>query len=145
MVYVPLLTYLRASPMITYLRASLIMEGALKAAEARREVLRREIEEAENIRRGMLQLTPQVLERHLEGLVEKLRSGMTGRVREAIRASVKKILVSEDGSLTLEVRPEGLLGAQTAIADSGCRKTGPILERTIPSNTGRQWKVIGVG
>ncbi len=68
---------------------------------------------------------------------------MTGRVREAIRASVEKISVSEDGLLTLKVKPEGLLGIQRAIATSGGRGTGPILERTIQSGTGRQWKVIG--
>jgi hypothetical protein len=97
------------------------LEGALKAAEVRREVLRREIEEMENTRRGILQLTPQALQRHLEGLVVKLRSGATGRVREAIRASMEKILVGDDGSLSLEVKPEGLLGTQTTMAHSGCR------------------------
>jgi hypothetical protein len=40
------------------------------------------------------------MEQRLESLVEKLRSGKTGRVREA------SILVSEDGSLTLEVKLE---------------------------------------
>jgi hypothetical protein len=33
--------------------------------------------------------------------------------------------VSEDGLLTLEVKPEGLLGVQAAIAHSGCRGDGP--------------------
>ena len=90
-------------------------------------------------------MTPQALERHLESLVEMLRSGMTGRVREAIRASVEKILVGTDGSLTLEVKPEGLLGTQASIAQLSCRGIGtePIMERTIPSSIGRQWKVIG--
>ncbi len=58
-------------------------------------------------------------------------------MREAIRASVEKIVVSEDGSLTLEVKQEGLLGTQTAMATSDCRGTGPILERVIQSGTGR--------
>ncbi len=114
----------------------------MKAAEARREILWREIEEAETTRRGMLQLTPQALERHLEGLTDKLRSGITGRVQEAIRASVEKIVVREDGSLTLVVKPEGLLGTQTAMATSGCQEAGPMLERAIQSGNGRQWKVI---
>ena len=119
------------------------LEGALKGAEARREVLRSEIEETERTRRGMLQLTPQALVRRIEGMVEKLRSGMTGRGREAMRASAEKILVGEDGSLTVEVKREGLLGTQTVVAASGDRWSGPMLERSIRSGTGRQWKVIG--
>ena len=121
------------------------LEGALKAAEARREVLRREIDAVESTRRGLLQLTPQALEQHLAGLTERLRSGVTGRVREAIRASVEKILVCMDGSLTLEVKPEGLLGALPAMATSGRRGAEPTMERIIQSATGRQWKVIGAG
>ena len=88
------------------------LEGALKAVEASREILRHETEEAEKARRGMLELTPQVLERHLEGLVEKLRSGVTERVQEAIRATVEKILVGRDGTVTLDIKPQGLLGAR---------------------------------
>jgi hypothetical protein len=121
------------------------LEGALKAAEAWREVLKWEIEAAETTRRGMLQLTPQVLEQHLESLTDKLRSGSTGRVRETLRASVEKIMVGEDGSLTLQVRPEGLLGTGAGTADSNRRGTGTTLERTMQSGTGRQWKVIGTG
>jgi hypothetical protein len=100
------------------------LEGALKGAEARREILRREIEEAEKTRRGILQLTRQAVERRLDGLVEKLRSGATGRVREAIRVSMAGILVSAEGLLTLEVKPEGLLGTETSIAHLGCRGSG---------------------
>ena len=114
--------------------------GALKAGQARRE-----IEQAESARRGILQLTPQVFERRLEALVEKLQSGATGRVREAIRASGEKILVGEDGARILEVKPEGLLGTQTAMATSGCRETGPILERAIQAGIDGQWKVYGAG
>lgn len=54
----------------------------------------------------------------------------TERVREAIRAPVEKILMEENGSLTLELKPKGLLGTQTAIAESGGRGTAPMLERT---------------
>jgi hypothetical protein len=59
-------------------------------------------------------LTRQPLERHLEGLTEKLRSGDMGRVREAIRASVERIVVGEDGALSMEVKPGGLLGGASA-------------------------------
>jgi hypothetical protein len=44
-----------------------------------------------------------------------------------------------------EGEPEGLLGAQTTIAHSGCRGNGPIMGRTVRSVTGRLWKVIGLG
>lgn len=56
------------------------------------DIVRRQIEEAETTRRGMLLLTPPALERHLGGQAEELRSGVRGRVREAIRASVEKVL-----------------------------------------------------
>ena len=42
-------------------RDSAFLEWVMNAAEARPEFLRRETEEAETTRRGMLQLTPQVL------------------------------------------------------------------------------------
>jgi hypothetical protein len=38
--------------------------------------------------------------------------------------------MEENGSLTLELKPKGLLGTQTAIAESGGRGTAPMLERT---------------
>ncbi len=118
---------------------------ALREAEARREVLRREIEQLQGAERAVLQLTRQALERHLEGLTEKLRSGDKGRVREAIRESVERIVVGGDGTLSMEIKPGGLLGGQAPIAHLGCRGTGPLMERTIQSATGRQWKVIGTG
>jgi hypothetical protein len=113
--------------------------AASRIPKRRRDLLRGEIEEARPPG-GDDPADPQVLERHLAGLTDKLRSGSTGRVREAIRASVEKIVVAEDGSLTLDVKPEGLLGAQAAMADSTCRVTGPILERPFGSamaGTGR--------
>ncbi len=82
---------------------------------------------------------------HLASLTEQLRRGDTGRVREAIRAPIENTRVGEDEPLTLDVKPQGLLGAQTTIAHSGCRGTGPIMERTIQSSTGRQCKVIAAG
>ncbi len=54
-------------------------------------------------------------------------------------------MVGKDGTLTLAVKPEGLLGTQTALANAGRRETRAILERTIQSGTGRQWKVLGIG
>ena len=90
-------------------------------------------------------MTPQVLERHLEGLVERLRGGVAGRVREAIEQSVAQIVVAADGTMTLVAKPDGLLGVEGTSASLGCCESGPIMDRAIRSVTGRQWKVIGIG
>jgi len=42
-----------------------------------------------------------------------------------VTTGVEKIHAGEDGSLALELKPQGLLGAQSAIAHSGCRGGGP--------------------
>src|SRR3974377_1701193 len=60
--------------------------------------------------RTVLQLTPAALELHLQRLTEKLRSGVHGKVREAIQQSIARILVGVDGSLTIEAKSGGLLG-----------------------------------
>ena len=52
---------------------------------------------------------PNRLERHLQGLTEKLRSGVNGKVREVIERAVSRIVVGVDGGLTIEVKPGGLL------------------------------------
>ncbi len=36
-------------------------------------------------------------------------------------------------------------GFHWTFAQLGCRGIGPIMERTIQSVNGRQWKVIGIG
>jgi hypothetical protein len=54
-------------------------------------------------------------DRHLEGLIEKPRSGDAGRVRRAIQATIESTKVGEDATVSLDVKPEGLLGAQTAV------------------------------
>ncbi len=119
------------------------LDAALGAAERRRATLQAELARLDGNQPAVLQLTPAALERHLQGMVEKLRSGVAGRVREAIQESVARILVGVDGTLTLEAKPDGLLGLGGTIAPLGCRGTGPIMERTIQSATGRHWKVIG--
>ena len=71
--------------------------------------------------RAVLQLTPAALEHRLEGLIEKLRSHEAGRMREAIQATVGRIVVGVDGTLTLEAKPEGLLGLDGTTVPFGCR------------------------
>jgi hypothetical protein len=108
------------------------LETALTSAERRRATLQAELAQLDGGQQSAgIPLTPAALERHLEGMAEKLRSGDTGRVREAIRATIENTMVGEDGTLTLAVKPEGLLGAQTAIAHSGCRGTGTHVVRMV--------------
>ena len=47
------------------------------------------------------------------------------------RRASRRRMVGEEGTLTLAVKPEGLLGAQTAIAHSGCRGTGTHVVRMV--------------
>jgi len=46
-------------------------------------------------------------------------------VREALRTTIEYTVMGEDGTLTLDIKPQSLLGAQTAIAQSGGRGGGP--------------------
>lgn len=59
--------------------------------------------------REAFQLTPIALERHLEGMAEKLRSGGNWKVGESIEQSVARVLVGPGGSLTIEAKPRGFL------------------------------------
>lgn len=70
----------------------------------------------------MAQLTPATLEQHLQGLTEKLRSGVSGKVREAIQQAIARILVGVDGSLTIEAKPGGLLGLEGSAVQSECQE-----------------------
>jgi hypothetical protein len=59
-----------------------------------------------------VQLTPAMPEQHLEGMTEKLRSRVSGKVRGAIQQSVARIPVVVDGSLTIRAQPSGVLGLE---------------------------------
>jgi hypothetical protein len=78
------------------------------------------------------------LEGRLEGITEKLRSGVAGRVREAIDQSVSQIVVAADGTMTFVAKPAGLLGENETIVPLAGRESGPIMEQPIQSGTGRQ-------
>ncbi len=82
------------------------LEQALTAAEQRRATFQAELARLDGNQPAVLQLTPAALERHLEKMTEKLRSGINGKVREAIQQSIARILVGGDGSLMIEARPE---------------------------------------
>lgn len=75
-------------------------------------------------------------------MTEKLRSGQNGKVREAIQQTFARILVGADGSVTIEAKSGGLLGAEGMHARSGDEEEGRILQQNFHSSSGRQWKVI---
>jgi len=63
---------------------------------------------------------------YLEGLTVTLRNGDTGRVRDTLRTMIECTVMGAYGTLTLDIKPQSLLGAQTAIAHSGCRGPEPM-------------------
>ena len=89
----------------------------------------------------MVHLTPAMLERHLEGMTEKLRSGVNGKVREAIQQSIARILVGVDGSLTIEAKPEGLLGVEGLHARLDGEEEGGLIQQTLAPSGDRRWRV----
>ena len=95
-----------------------------------------------NEQTAVLQLTPAALEQHLQGMTEKLRSDVSGKVREALQQSSARILVGLDGSLTIEAKPGGLLGVNGTITQLEGRERGPLIEPTTLSAAGRAWKLI---
>ena len=98
------------------------MEWALKDAESRRATLAAEMEGLERKQApAVLQLMPARLRQNLAGLSEKPRNGPQGRVREAIEQTVGGIMVAADGTLTIETKPDGLLGLEGRFAPLECR------------------------
>ena len=118
------------------------LDQALGAAEQRRTTLQGELARLNgNQEPAVVQLTPAALERHLQGMTEKLRSGVNGKVREAIQQSIARILVGGDGGLTIEAKTGGLLGLEGNVAQVEGQGQS-LLEHDLVSPAGRQWKVI---
>jgi len=119
------------------------LDAALGAAERRRATLHAELAHLDGSQQpAVVQLTPAMLELHHQGMTEKLRSGVNGKVREAIQRSVARILVGVDGSLTIEAKPDGLLGLERNIAQLECRERQTLIEpNTLPA-AGRQWSLV---
>ncbi len=114
------------------------LDPALGAAEHRRATLQAEVVRPDGSQqRAVIQLTPAALERHLQGMTEKLRSGVNGKVREAIQQSVDRILVGVDGSLTAK-RSRGFLGLEGHNAQVGDREHPTLLVPATCSATRRQ-------
>ncbi len=57
------------------------LDAALGAAEQRRTTLQAELAKLDGYQPAVFHLTPAALERHLEGMTEKLRSEVNGKVR----------------------------------------------------------------
>ncbi len=78
-------------------------------------------------------------------MTEKLRSGVNGKVREAIEQSIARILVGADGSLTIEAKPGGLLGLDGNLASlEGQEGQALLAPRTLVIGDG-QWALIAAG
>ena len=113
------------------------LASALGAAEQRRVALEAELAKLDGSQpEAAAQLTPAILERHLKGMTEKLRSATPGKVREAIQQSVARIVIGLDGSLTIEAKPAGLLGLETSAAVQ--YEGGPLSER----DETRRWRWV---
>jgi hypothetical protein len=120
------------------------LEQALTAAEQRRASLQAELAKLDGNQPDVLQLTPAVLARHLDGMTEKLRSGVNGKVREAIQQSVARMLVGADGTITVETKPEGLLGVERNLTQSKLGEAPAGFEPKVLSAAGRQWRLTTV-
>lgn len=95
-----------------------------------RATLLTEVAEVEKVRApGVLQLTPTALDRYLQALVQELRSGIQGKVRDALERTVGKITVDMDGTMTIEAKPDGVLGIEGPFAPLWCRGSGPPIEQ----------------
>lgn len=63
-------------------------------------------------------------------------------MRRAIQQSIVRILVGVDGSLTIEAKPDRLLGLEGSIGQLERREGRPALEsNTLITGGGRRWKV----
>ena len=118
------------------------LETTLAFAEQRQEMLEAELAQLDGSQQPtVMHLTPAKLERHLQGMTEKLRSGVNGKVQEAIQQSVARILVGFDGTLTIEAKPDALLGVEEIHARLGADDHGGMIQQTLPPSSGRRWRV----
>jgi hypothetical protein len=122
------------------------LETALTTAEQRRTSLQTELAQLDGHQQpAVVQLLPAALEQHLQGMTEKLRSGVNGKVREAFQQSIARILVGTDGSLTIEAKPGGLLRLEGNLGQVGDGEDPTLLAPTTLSTAGRLWMLIAAG
>ncbi|HTU00369.1 MAG TPA: hypothetical protein VMG58_01085 [Candidatus Sulfotelmatobacter sp.] len=89
---------------------------------------------------GALQLMPATLRRHLEGVTEKLRSGVNGKVREGIQQLVTRIVVGLDGSLAIDGNAENVLGVKVRARSLVLDGDEAIMD-IVKTDGGRIWRV----
>ena len=77
-------------------------------------------------------------------MTEKLRSGVNGKVREAIQQSVARILVGGDGNVTLETKPDGLLGVKAIHVRLDGEEEAGLIQQSFHSSSDRRWRVTTV-
>jgi multidrug efflux pump subunit AcrA (membrane-fusion protein) len=122
------------------------LDTALAAAEQRQATLQAELAHLDgNPQQAVVQLTPATLDQHLQGLTEKLRSGVSGKVREVIERAVSGILVGVDGSLTIEAKSGGLLGLNGIFVQVEAPDHPMPSAIARLSSAGRQWYLMGAG
>jgi hypothetical protein len=117
------------------------LETALAAAEQRRTTLQAELAKLDGRQQtATIQLTPAALEHRLQGMTEKLRSGVKGKVREIVEQSVVRILVGVEGSLIITAKPSGLLGVEDGIHLDGRGEVSAV-EQSVPFPGARRWRI----
>jgi hypothetical protein len=75
-------------------------------------------------------------------MIQNLRSGVNGKVREAIPQSIARILVGVYGTLTIEAKPGGLLGLERHPDDLGIRDELAVGDFETFAVAGKRWKLV---
>jgi len=119
------------------------LDAALGAAEERQAAVQAELGRLDgNPQQAVVQLTPAALDQRLQGLTEKLRSGVSGKVREVIERAVSRILVMADGSLTIEAKPGGLLGLNEEFGHAAEPADRDLAEANTLTIGRRKWNLV---
>jgi hypothetical protein len=71
-----------------------------------------------------------------------VRSGESGKVREAIEQSVWRIVVEGNGPLVIKTKPDRLLGRDGNVVCNECRGQQNLPDGGIPLQSVRRWKLI---
>lgn len=113
------------------------LESALGATEQRRATLRAELAKRDGKQQtAIIQLTFGAVGHRLPGITEKLRSEVTGKVREAFEQMLAQVLVGVDGNLTIEVKPFGLQGVEIGPAELEREKRQELLQEDAVTSSG---------
>jgi hypothetical protein len=81
------------------------------------------------------------LEHRLQGMTETLRSGVTGKDREAIEQSVVRIVVAVNGSMRNKENLGGLPGVDRTVGQLKGQADSTLFVLATPSTSARGWKM----